>query len=217
MKNTGKAILSFIMAAAMILVFASCSLTEAWQKLVVGGMEDGTENFDMGIVEGDVYTSNFAQIKFTLPENWEFYDREKLLELTGLDADGDADEVKKELAKKTTVYDMYAVNPMSGANVIIMFENIKVQGLNPNTFGEEDYAEAILKALDGQDTGILYQKKGEKTTQLGGHEFLMMELTVTSSGISLGQNYYIRKVGDFMMSIVVTGDVDPESYFAKTE
>ena len=53
--------------------------------------------------------------------------------------------------------------------------------------------------------------------RLGGHEFLMMELTVASSGISLGQNYYIRKVGDFMMSIVVTGDVDPESYFAKTE
>lgn len=214
MKNTGKAILSFIVAAAMILVFASCSLTETWQKLVVGGMEDGTENFDMGIVEGDVYTSNFAEIKFTLPENWEFYDREELLALTGLDADGDADELQKELIKKTTVYDMYALNPMNGFNVIVMFENIKVQGLNPDTFGEEDYAEALMKGLEEQEAGLTYEKTGEENTQLGGHEFLRLEFNATSSGVSLKQEYYIRKVGDFIMSIIVTGDINSESYFS---
>lgn len=37
-------------------------------------MDDGTADFDMGVIELGTYVSDFSGMKFTLPESWDFYD-----------------------------------------------------------------------------------------------------------------------------------------------
>lgn len=215
MKRISKAILLLTIAAILMAGLASCSLTDTLQRLFVGAMDDGTENFDMGVIESGVYTSDFAGMQFTLPQGWVFYDREELLALSGLDENDDADALKKEILEKTTVYDMYAMNPSTGSNIIIMFENIRVQGLDPETFDVQDYSEALTKNLSGQ-TEIAYEKTKERTVALGGYEFLSIEFNANAAAYSYSicQKYFIRQIGDFMMSIIVTGNVSPESYFS---
>ena len=65
MKRISKAILLLTIAAILMAGLASCSLTDTLQRLFVGAMDDGTENFDMGVIESGVYTSDFAGMQFT--------------------------------------------------------------------------------------------------------------------------------------------------------
>lgn len=221
MKKTMKTVVSLVVAGALMLFMASCSLTEAIQKLFVSGMDDGTADFDMGVIESGVYTSDFSGMKFTLPENWEFYDREELLKMSGLDENGDEDTLKKEILKKTTVYDMYAVDSMTGLNVIVLYENIKVQGMDPETFSEKDYASALNDNLEKQ-TAIRYTKSSEQNVTVGGYEFweISYEAYYSDYDFSIEQKYYLRKIGDFIMGIILTGgsegfgDVSPISCFS---
>lgn len=221
MKKTMKTVLSLVIAAAFLVLMASCSLTEAVKKLFVGSMDDGTEGFDMGVIESGTYVSNFSGMKFTLPEGWEFYDREELLRMSGLDENGDEDAIKKEILKKTTVYDMYAVDSLTGMNIIVLYENIKVEGMDPETFDEEDYAAALDSNFEKQTT-VRYTKSGEERVMVGGYEFLALDYTAyyADYDFSIGQRYYLRKIGDFIMGIIVTegsggfGETSPVSYFS---
>lgn len=221
MKKTMKTALSLIIAAAFLLLMASCSFTEVFQKLFVGSMDDGTADFDMGVIELGAYMSNFSGMKFMLPDGWEFYDREELLKMSGLDENGDVDALKKELLKKTTVYDMFAVDSMTGMNVIVLYENIKVQGMNPETFNEQDYAAALTSNLEKQTT-IRYTKSSEQTVAVGGFDFLELgyEAYYPDYDFSIEQKYYIRKIDDFIMGIIVTegngsfDEMSPLSYFS---
>ena len=51
MKKTIKTALSLIIAASLLLLMASCTFSEVLQKLFVGSMDDGTADFDMGVIE----------------------------------------------------------------------------------------------------------------------------------------------------------------------
>lgn len=221
MKKTIKTALSLIIAASLLLLMASCTFSEVLQKLFVGSMDDGTADFDMGVIESGTYVSDFSGMKFTLPKGWDFYDREELLQMSGLDENGDEDSLKKELLQKTTVYDMFAVDSVTGMSVIVLYENIKVQGMNPETFDAQAYAAALTGNLEKQTT-IQYTKSGEQTVSVGGYEFLELsyEAYYPDYDFSIGQNYYIRKIDDFIMGIIVTeGDgsfdeMSPLSYFS---
>lgn len=221
MKKTIKTALSLIIAASLLLLMASCTFSEVLQKLFVGSMDDGTADFDMGVIELGTYVSDFSGMKFTLPESWDFYDREELLQMSGLDENGDEDALKKELLQKTTVYDMFAVDSVTGMNVIVLYENIKVQGMNPETFDAQAYAAALTVNLEKQTT-IQYTKSSEQTVSVGGYEFLELsyEAYYPDYDFSIGQKYYIRKIDDFIMGIIVTeGDgsfdeMSPLSYFS---
>ena len=209
MKKTIKTALSLIIAASLLLLMASCTFSEVLQKLFVGSMDDGTADFDMGVIE--------LGMKFTLPESWDFYDREELLQMSGLDENGDEDALKKELLQKTTVYDMFAVDSVTGMNVIVLYENIKVQGMNPETFDAQAYAAALTGNLEKQTT-IQYTKSSEQTVSVGGYEFLELsyEAYYPDYDFSIGQKYYIRKIDDFIMGIIVTegdGSFDEMSAF----
>ena len=59
MKKTMKTALSLIIAAAFLLLMASCSFTEVFQKLFVGSTDDGTADFDMGVIELGAYEQFF--------------------------------------------------------------------------------------------------------------------------------------------------------------
>ena len=110
---------------------------------------------------------------------------------------------------------------MTGMNVIVLYENIKVQGMDTETFSEQDYAAALTGNLEKQTT-IQYTKSSEQTVAVGGFDFLELsyEAYYPDYDFSIEQKYYIRKIDDFIMGIIVTeGDgsfdeMSPLSYFS---
>lgn len=166
--------------------------------------------FERGTVDGQVYTSEFAGLRFTAPDGWEYASEEEILAIMGLGVEAvGADDMVLELMKLTTIYDAQAADPETGMNLTIMYENIPAYGLDPASFTEEQYAESVKEITTGVD-GITYTYSEPEYVTLGGGSYL--KLTATGYyeiyGMQAEQAMYFRRIGDFMMSIIVSSGLD---------
>lgn len=69
--------------------------------------------FKKGKIEGNVYTSEYAGIKFTLPEGIEFMDGPELEELVQQAIEATTGEVKKQLMAKVSDAEVYDPETMT--------------------------------------------------------------------------------------------------------
>lgn len=172
---------------------------------------DASVDFNIGSIEGNVYTNEFAGITFTKPSDWVWASDEELATLFGAAADilyGDS--VLLELSKLVTFYDMMAVG-LNG-NINLAYENLNL--LNASDCTEEEYIEYLKDNISSLFDTMSYSFGDSQKVMLGDSEFYRTEMSVTLEEYGLTQYCYIRHVGDYMicMTLTVSASFDLEDF-----
>ena len=167
------------------------------------GTTETKKEIARGKWEDNVYTSEFAELKFTLPEGWTRSTDEEIAAMMQLGATMLEDEGKynAEIAKLTSVYDMLAKSADQTSNIQVMMEKVALSA--------DEYAETLKTSLEQLSYNI-----GETTEKtIGGNTYKAVTATVDISGMKMEQSYYVRKEGDYIVGIIVTasGDVTTDS------
>ncbi|MDE5947021.1 MAG: hypothetical protein K2G63_06950 [Oscillospiraceae bacterium] len=219
-------ITSLVLSVCTLCSFSACGdaseVIEKVQKNKVENsiekMEDISKTFEKGSVSGNTYSSSFSNIKFESPDGWTFATDEELSQSMneGVDVVGDDigfkdAELNKKLIEKTTIYDMMASNEYTGENIIVLYENIKAYGLDPDEFSETDYINQVKKNLTtmNNDTLSYTQKGGIETVNMAGMDFTKTTFTAEIKGydVSIEQIYYVHKTGDYMTGIILSSGI----------
>lgn len=167
---------------------------------------EGTD-FKRGVVDGNVYTNEFAGFKLTAPDDWKFADDETILQMMNLGAEtaysSNADAVKK-IVEQATISDALCMNSTSTQNITIAYENLnKNIALSTDTTAEDYYA--ILEKQLAVIPTITYTKEsGPETIQMAGKDFLKAVFKAEMNNLELEQAYYLRREGDFILAISCT-------------
>ena len=174
--------------------------------------EDGA--FSMGTVNGKVYSSDFSGVTFNLPDNMVFADNDEIMSLMDISGEvlGDKAAALMEISKKATIYDMLARDVVSGDNIQVMYENLSLYGQSvADAYDIDMYLQAVTKQFAAlESSGIKVTQKGKSDIKLGGQDFTKVELETyyETYDFTATQAYYIKKIDDYMLSIVITLGVD---------
>ena len=166
-------------------------------------------DFKRGTVDGDVYTSDFAGMKFTAPEGWTFAGDDYILSMMNISLDtvGDDLAVNKAILDQVAIYDAMCVDQKTGANVIVEFENLAKEVPNPDQYTIDDCIESLDKQLSAM-SAIAYEKKSTETVTLADQEYtrVIYKADVNANGISttMEQVFYVRREGKFLVCIIAS-------------
>lgn len=170
--------------------------------------------FEHGVTEGDVYTNKSLDVKFTKPSDWVFKTDEEIAELMEVSVEDyiKSDEMidSGELAEAT---EFVAVDNTTGDNVIMAVEKIS------RLINEERYIkifkENLTKEMSGNGSTITISDE-QTEVDLGGNKYIHLNSVIETSGVTMYQNYYIRKVGNFIVAISTTSLTNSDSsYYEK--
>lgn len=193
-----------LLAVAMMLVLSLTILAGCGKKEENGDNKSSEsttkqekKEISKGKWEDNVYTSEFADLKFKLPEGWTRSTDEEIAEVMNLGKEVLEDEglYSSKVAQLTTVYDMMAKNKTTNGSIAIMMEKTSAK--------ETLYANSLKTQLE-KVTQMKYNI-GEFTEKtISGNKYTVVPATINVSGQQIFQNYYIRSVGDYMVAILVT-------------
>lgn len=158
-----------------------------------------------GTVEGNVYTSEFAGIKFTAPEGWTFAKDDYILSMMNISLDtlGDDLAVNKALLDQAVIYDALCMDQKTGANIIFEYENLAKEVPDPDKYTMDDIIASFDKQL-AAITAIKYEKiKADKVT-IAGQEYEKLVYHADYNSISMDQVFYIRREGDLVFCIIAS-------------
>ncbi len=156
-----------------------------------------SKTISRGKWDDKVYTSEFANLKFTLPDGWTRSTDEEIAKTMQL-----GEEVLKneelyisEISKLNVIYDMMAKNTSTNGSVAVMMEK--------SVGNAKEYAEA-LKAQLGQVTQMNYTIGDFTETKIGGNTYTVVPAKASVSGANVLQNYYLRDEGEYVVAILIT-------------
>lgn len=172
-------------------------------------------NFKRGKVDGDVYTSEFAGLKFTAPEGWVFAKDEYILSMMNIGLDVTGNDINKALLDQVAIYDAMCTEQSTGQSIIVEFENLAKEVPDPDKFTVEDYFDAVDKQLSNL-SGISFTKTGDvEDVTLAGQDFKRVTYKAEVNGITMEQVYYVKRVENFMLGIIAsngTSDTDMTTF-----
>lgn len=174
-----------------------------------------------GVWDGNTYTSEYAGITFTMPENWISATDEQIASMMSVSVDIMSDaglEVSEEMLQLQAIYDMMATDTLTGTSVLVMYENLAVV-VGGSSYTEKQYLEEVSKQLDTASMGNANEEITEET--LCGNTYTVMKVELEVQDISATQYYYMRKIDKYMQGIIISvmnGDEDTAtqvlSYFS---
>lgn len=149
-----------------------------------------------------MYSSEFAGLQFTMPEGWLAGTDEEIANLMGIGAEylSDAQKWATESAKLSTIYDMMAQDPVTGNNVMVMFENLSM-AIGGSKLDEAGYFDVVKKQLENvEDLEYTFNDPFDATA--GSIEFYTVQANETSVG--LDQYYMMHKMDNYMVVMIIT-------------
>ncbi len=172
---------------------------EEKEETIETKVDSKLQEFSMGSWNGNTYSNSFLGLKFDMPKGWVRYSDEQIDQLinAGFEImDGSTEQLKK-VAELTSVYYLIAQDPNSGNSVQIMTEK-------PLQVVSMDYYVSSLTTMLESQTALNYTIKGVKDFKLAGEDFKAVETVSTVNGLSAVQTIYIRKLGDYFISVIAT-------------
>lgn len=196
--------IKIILCIMMLATLVACSGEKAELEDASGnkGTNVNTE-ISMGEWNDNVYKNNFLGLEFTLPEGWTYASNEEIAEIMGLGADiaFNNDEDMAELVNLTSIYYVFATDPNSGNSVSVFTEK-------PLADVTMDYYMEQVKTQLEAVTEINYEIGEAATTVLDGREFSTLEVTAPDYGFT--QKYYMYKMDEYFMGIIVTASQEED-------
>ncbi len=166
------------------------------------GNDSDTSVVERGVVSDNTYTNGSLDVTFTKPANWIFYTDDEIAQLMNISAELYKDKNLLQSAKITSVIDFMAIDPATNDNVNMTVENLAPSGNADMTV--ETYVEIVKNNLKTQMSGATYTFNPMTTVTLGKVEYVKVAATCTMQGTTMTQNFYIKKVGSYMISITAT-------------
>ena len=205
MKKTSKILLIVLSLVLVLIVLTGCgnnaekNVTE--DNTVVGNNENlsAKEAIARGVIdENNVYTSEFADITFTLPEGLRYADDTEIANMMNVGAEllTENEEDVTEILEQTALYDMVAKDDYYGTSVMVMFEKATLD------VSVDYYLKNVKTGLESV-TAYNYEVSDEITTEtVGGKEYKVLTATVPAYGLT--QKYYVEKKDGYFIDILVT-------------
>ena len=142
---------------------------------------------ERGVWNGNVYTNEFGNIKFTLDANSVAYTDEDITAQFGAILDDQGN-----------LYDMMVQNLVDGTITMVLYEDLSVKTPASEQITADMYIELLKSQLPQAGD---YTIAGVEDVELGGNDYAVLK--TTNSGIF--QNYYIMKVGDdHIVCLIIT-------------
>lgn len=193
-------------AAAAETTAASADTTE--EDIEEFDPAEGTA-FKKGSIEGNVYTSEYAGIKFTIPEGVEFMDMNELDEMVQDTLKAVSGEEKLQLMSKITEAEIFEPDTMT--IVDIGFHNMKrLHSDKPDITEEEFIEQDVVAPVRALDVNITEPEK----VKLGGREFVKVKISEKNDADTYQNLYASRIDDDFMLFITAfPGKIGDEATF----
>ena len=188
--------LALLLAVVMLFALVACDKGEEKK-------EEETINISRGTIEGEVYTNASLGIKFTMPDGWRYYTDAEVASLVNMSADKILGEnFKNALKNSPTVFDMMAVDPITGNNIQVLYENLSKTAYADITV--EQYLEILERQLKSVSGMTVTFPDTYETAKLGNTEFTRVVCKTVMYGVSMTQVYYLYKLDGFMCSVIAT-------------
>lgn len=212
MKKSTKIIL--IIIAVVLCLVAAFVLLQKDTDNNVSGNESGNNGssqdnnastaFSMGGWSNNVYKNDFLGLEFHLPQGWAYYSQSEIAEMMniGVELLNDDQKAYAELSKLTSIYYMVANNPNTGNNISILSEKTTVDYT-------VDYYINQLKTQLASLESVNYTIGETSTKVIAGKAYQVLSVSTNISGVTVVQEYFIRKLDKYFVCIIVT-DVDPQ-------
>lgn len=203
-------ILCLLLAAAMLLGTTACTAktpeesltpvsaetTAVPEKTTQPDKED--EKFSRGEWDGLTYTNTFAGFKATLPDTgWSITDDDALADMANLE---DKSLLEKAAFKLINFFDMQATEDQSGANVLVMIQNMKMA--NEENLTAEDYAGQVIEGFKNV-TDYTYEVGTPYEEDFCGETYVCVPAEVPE--YQMNQEYLMRRKGKYMIELILTG------------
>ena len=203
-------ILCLLLAAAVLLGTTACTAKTPEESLTPVSAEttavpeettqpdEEDEKFSRGEWDGLTYTNTFAGFKATLPDTgWSITDDDALADMANLE---DKSLLEKAAFKLINFYDMQATEDQSGANVIVMIQNLKLAREGEVT--AEDYAGQMADGLK-KVTDYNYEVGTPHEEEFCGETYVCLPAEVPE--YQMNQEYLMRRKGKYMIELILTG------------
>ena len=203
--------IALLLAAMMALALVACGETPNNENK--DGSETKTEEFARGEWKDGVYTNASLGLAVTPPEGWVVASDEELAEIMGvaLENTETTAQISEEFLKAQNCYDMMVQDPVTGANILLMAENLALS-VGGTSYDEKAYSAVVINGLP-EEYGYTFTD-GETVT-IGGREYYMIQATALDG--ALGQDYLFTRIGKHMVSVIVSYsplDVDNDTMLA---
>ena len=167
-----------------------------------GVFAEEEDSFGLGDAENNTYWNETMSIGCTLDENWYFYTREEILELSGMTAEMLDDTLAEVVKDAGAMMDMYAMNQVTGASVNVNLERLSIA--NSLLISETSYInlseEGLITALEQMGCENVQVESG--TMEFLGKEHACARVSTVISGLQMYETIVVVKTGRTM--IVVT-------------
>lgn len=203
-------ILCLLLAAAVLLGTTACTAKTPEESLTPVSAEttavpeettqpdEEDEKFSRGEWDGLTYTNTFAGFKATLPDTgWSITDDDALADMANLE---DKSLLEKAAFKLINFYDMQATEDQSGANVIVMIQNMKMA--NEENLTAEDYAGQVIEGFKNV-TDYTYEVGTPYEEDFCGETYVCVPAEVPE--YQMNQEYLMRRKGKYMIELILTG------------
>lgn len=158
-----------------------------------------------GTIEGDVYTNEFAEFRFTKPAEWKFLSDEEIASTINIGQDAlDLNFLEKALAEKSTIYDM-ASQDEYGNSVMVCYENTMISALRE--ISVDEYTQ-IMKTQLAAVEEIEYEFQSSEDIKIGETDFRKLVFSATTQGYTITQAYYVKAIGKYVVTVIVTAVED---------
>ena len=225
-----KKILSCLLVIIMLLSLCACGSSgnsdDVRGEIVTEGKkDDATEGniieetdaptekeFSLGKATGDTYRNEFLGVSFTLPEGWEFYSEQQMMQMNNLVGEYMDEDAAALLENANIVYDMMASDPISGSSLNINLEKfspVQILTMDVKAVLESQIATLITTYENMGYTDV--QVNYEKIT-VDGNELDSIALTAKIQGIDFYSNIFAFKRGSYLANVAVgslqTNEID---------
>jgi hypothetical protein len=156
-----------------------------------------------GAWNGDVFTNEWVNISFTLPDGWRALTEDEIraqMELGLSAAGGDASQALQEAAMARTANDFVIAGALGVPSITATYENISYSPLTANLNADE-YFEAMKLQLSGM--GFDFGDTSE--VQIAGETYYLCEASLAvMEGVNMYQRFYLRKLDGAIVMFAAT-------------
>ncbi|MGI6094024.1 MAG: hypothetical protein ACOYBL_01200 [Lachnospiraceae bacterium] len=161
--------------------------------------EEAAAEFSRGVIEDNVYTSEFGGWTFTAPDGYRFYEDSEIATVYGLSEDMLGIE-----AADSVVYDMYCVDA-NGNNVSVNYENLS--GVYGTLLDEKSYLElsqsGLKTAFEGIE-GMSITSIESGTVDIAGTTMDCINLELSVEEVPFYETLVVKKVEGYMAICTVS-------------
>ena len=195
-----KKILSLALVIVMLMLMASCDYLP-FSRNSTGNKNSG--ELSRGTITGRVYESEYLGLSFKKPITWKYATDEEIAESLNVGIDMFVkDNFKEALENSPAIYDMMAVDNITGSNVSIGFENL-ARSFSSNMTVDQ-YIDTLERQLKNMTNMQVTFPDDYDAVTLGKTQFTRVVCKVKTATASMDQAYYLNKEGKYMRYIIVT-------------